>query len=71
VTGVVVVLGLALLVQGGGGLINNIFSDSDSWFVLNYLDLPEALRIAGHALMLLIGLFLVVRSKGWRWLLED
>ncbi|WP_298176085.1 hypothetical protein [Saccharomonospora sp.] len=70
-TGVVVLIGLALLVQGGGGLANNIFSDSDSWFVLNYVALPEPLRIGGHAAMLAVGLFLVARSKGLRWLLDD
>lgn len=68
---VAVVIGLALLVQGGGGLINNVFADSNSWFVLNYVAMPEALHVVGHALMLVAGLFLVVRRKGWRWLLDD
>lgn len=68
---VIVFAGLVLLVQGGGGLVNTLFSDSKSWFVLNYLPIPEALRLLGYAVMLVAGLFLVVRRKGWKWLLED
>lgn len=68
---IIVLVGLAAAVQGGGGLINNLFADSRSWFLLNYVDMPDWLRLTAHALLLIIGLGLVVRAKGWRWLLED
>jgi len=64
-------LGLVLAIQGAGGLLNNLFSDSRSWFLLNYIDMPDWMRIAAHSLMLAIGLVLTVRSKGWRWIFED
>lgn len=64
-------LGVVLAVQGTGGLLNNLFSDSRSWFLLNYIGMPDWLRITAHALMLVIGLVLIVRAKGWRWLIED
>ncbi|RSN56750.1 hypothetical protein [Actinomadura sp. WAC 06369] len=62
-------LGLVLLVQGGGGLINNLFADSKSWFLLNHLDMPAGARLAGHAVMLAVGLLLVARRGGWARLL--
>ena len=58
---------MVLLVQGGGGLINNLTGGSPSWFALNYLEMPGALRIAAHALMLVVGLALAVRRFGWNW----
>ncbi|TQM67095.1 hypothetical protein FHX41_0693 [Actinomadura hallensis] len=64
-----VTLGLVLLVQGGGGLINNLFADSKSWFLLNHLELPAAVRLAGHAVLLVIGLLLLARRDGWARLL--
>lgn len=57
-------LGLVLVVQGGGGLINNLFTDSKSWFVLNYLDLPAPVPLLGHALLLAAGLALLARHFG-------
>ncbi|MBE1461524.1 hypothetical protein [Kibdelosporangium phytohabitans] len=65
------ILGLALLIQGGGGLINNLSGGSKSWFLLNYVEMPTALHVAGHALLLVIGLVIVVRRKGWSWLKSD
>ncbi|RRS01237.1 hypothetical protein [Glycomyces terrestris] len=64
-------LGLLLAVQGGGGLLNQLLSDSRSWFLLNYIDMPGWLRLTAHVLLLAAGLGLLVRSKGWRWLLDD
>ncbi|SHG22716.1 hypothetical protein SAMN05444320_10781 [Streptoalloteichus hindustanus] len=57
-------LGLALLVQGGGGLVNNLSGGSKSWFLLNYLDIPGVPHLAGHALLLVLGLVLVLGRKG-------
>jgi hypothetical protein len=68
---IIVPVGLLLGVQGGGGLLNNLFSDSKSWFLLNYVEMPDWLRLSAHALMLAVGLGMVIRAKGWRWLLED
>lgn len=62
------VLALVLLVQGGGGLINNLAGGSKSWFLLNYVDMPDPLRITAHAVMVAIGLLLVVKRFGWDWL---
>lgn len=68
---IAITLGLLLAVQGGGGLLNNLLADSRSWFLLNYIDMPDWLRLGAHALMLAVGLALVVGTKGWRWLFED
>ncbi|RDI23852.1 hypothetical protein [Lentzea flaviverrucosa] len=61
-------IALVLLVQGGGGLINNLTGGSRSWFVLNYVEMPDALRVTAYAVMVLLGLVLVVRRFGWDWL---
>ncbi|HLU30032.1 MAG TPA: hypothetical protein VKZ65_16495 [Glycomyces sp.] len=68
---IIVPLGLVLSVQGGGGLLNNLFGDSRSWFLLNYVEMPDWLRLGAHALMLAAGLGMIIRTKGLRWLLED
>ncbi|MGW6930460.1 hypothetical protein ACWGE0_10380 [Lentzea sp. NPDC054927] len=60
-------IALVLLVQGGGGLINNLSGGSRSWFALNYLEMPDALRITAYAVMVVLGLVLVVRRFGWAW----
>ena len=49
-------------------LINNLMGGSKSWFLLNYVDMPDALRIAAHAVLVVLGLVLVVRRFGWDWL---
>ena len=61
-------IALVLLVQGGGGLINNLAGGSKSWFALNYVEMPDALRVTAYAVMVLLGLVLVVRRFGWEWL---
>ncbi|WP_258948777.1 hypothetical protein [Lentzea californiensis] len=61
-------IALVLLVQGGGGLINNLTGGSRGWFVLNYVEMPDALRVTAYAVMILLGLVLVVRRFGWDWL---
>ncbi|MCB8909559.1 MULTISPECIES: hypothetical protein [Rhodococcus] len=71
VESIATLVGVLFVVQGGGGLINNLFGDSKSWFALNYVDLPAPLHLAGHALLLAAGLLMVVRTKGWKWLVED
>jgi hypothetical protein len=68
---IIVPLGLLLAVQGGGGLLNNLFSDSRSWFVLNYVEMPDWMRLGAYALMLVVGVGAIVLTKGWRWLIED
>jgi hypothetical protein len=65
------IVALVLLVQGGGGLINNLAGGSRSWFALNYVEMPDALRIAAHALLLVAGLVLVARRFGWSWLKDE
>ncbi|GAA4902928.1 hypothetical protein LX16_1179 [Stackebrandtia albiflava] len=54
--------GLLLVVQGAGGLINNLFTDSRSWFLLNHVDMPAGLRMAAHLVLLVVGLVLVART---------
>ncbi len=61
-------IALVLLVQGGGGLINNLTGGSKSWFLLNYVEMPDALRVTAYAVMVVVGLLLVVRRFGWDWL---
>ncbi len=60
-------IALVLLVQGGGGLINNLAGGSKSWFLLNYVEMPDALRVTAYAVMVVIGLMPVVRRFGWDW----
>ncbi|HEY8414232.1 MAG TPA: hypothetical protein VIK99_00520, partial [Thermaerobacter sp.] len=55
-------VGFILCVQGGGGLINNLFAGSESWFLLNHLDLSTPLTIIGNVLLLIAGVALLV----WR-----
>ncbi|WP_117214015.1 hypothetical protein [Allorhizocola rhizosphaerae] len=57
-------IGLALAIQGAGGLINNLAGGAKSWFLLNHLEMPDGLRIAAHALMLLAGLAIVLARRG-------
>ncbi|WP_233442276.1 hypothetical protein [Lentzea atacamensis] len=61
-------IALVLLVQGGGGLINNLTGGSKSWFVLNYVEMPDAVRIAAYVVMVVSGLLIVARRFGWDWL---
>ena len=56
------VVGFILCVQGGGGLINNLFAGSESWFLLNHLDLSTPLTIIGNVLLLIAGVALLL----WR-----
>ncbi|SDQ43547.1 hypothetical protein [Thermostaphylospora chromogena] len=56
------VVGFILCVQGGGGLINNLFAGSESWFLLNHLGLSTPLTIIGNVLLLIAGVALLV----WR-----
>lgn len=69
-TGTAVPIGLLLTVQGGGGVLDNLFADSRSWFLINHLDLPPTVRSGAHAVLRAVGPSLVVRRKGWRWLLD-
>ncbi|MFI9408061.1 hypothetical protein [Nocardia sp. NPDC052316] len=59
-------LGLLLLIQGVGGLINNLAGGSKSWFVLNYLDLPGWARLTGYLILSAIGAVLALRYKAFR-----
>ncbi len=48
-------LGILLLVQGGGGLINRLLGSSNpSWFVQLHL-LPPGMHVVASALMVAVG----------------
>ncbi|MEV7095519.1 hypothetical protein AB0M80_22005 [Amycolatopsis sp. NPDC051045] len=48
-------LGILLVVQGGGGLLNRLLgADSPSWFVQLHL-LPPSLHVAASVVMVLAG----------------
>ncbi|PXX56506.1 hypothetical protein DFR70_11958 [Nocardia tenerifensis] len=59
-------VGLLLLIQGVGGLINNLAGGSESWFLLNYLDLPPWARLTGHVLAIGIGGSILLWRKVFR-----
>ncbi|WP_280404520.1 hypothetical protein [Nocardia brasiliensis] len=59
-------LGLLLLIQGVGGLINNLAGGSKSWFVLNYLDAPDGVRLVGYLILSIVGAALVLWRKAFR-----
>lgn len=59
-------LGLLLLIQGVGGLINNLAGGSKSWFVLNYLDLPNWARLAGCLILIAAGAVILLWRKAFR-----
>ncbi|WP_107660103.1 hypothetical protein [Nocardia suismassiliense] len=59
-------LGLLLLIQGIGGLINNLAGGSKSWFVLNYLDLPDWARLAGYLILIAVSAVILLWRKAFR-----
>ena len=59
-------LGLLLLIQGVGGLINNLAGGSKSWFALNYLDLPDWARLVGYLLLSAAGAAVLLWRRAFR-----
>ncbi|CAM4508081.1 hypothetical protein NONI108955_38240 [Nocardia ninae] len=59
-------LGLLLLIQGVGGLINNLAGGSRSWFVLNYLDLPDWARLVGYLILIAVSAVILLWRKAFR-----
>lgn len=56
-------LGILLLVQGGGGLINRLLGSSDpSWFVQLHL-LPPGMHIVTSALMVAAGVAVLIAER--------
>jgi len=56
------IIGIALLVQGIGGLVNRLAgSTNPSWFVQLHV-LPASLHIAASIVMTVIGAVLVLRT---------
>ncbi|MFO7193701.1 MULTISPECIES: hypothetical protein [Thermocrispum] len=56
-------LGILLVVQGAGGLINRAAgSDAKSWFVQLHV-LPPSMHVAASMLMLLVGAALAVAGE--------
>ncbi len=56
-------LGILLLVQGGGGLINRLAgSDNPSWFVQLHL-LPSGMHIVASALMVAAGVVVLFAER--------
>lgn len=56
-------LGIVLLVQGGGGLINRLLgSDDPSWFVQLHL-LPPGMHVVASALMVAGGVGLLFGER--------
>lgn len=56
-------LGILLLVQGGGGLINRLLGSSDpSWFVQLHL-LPPGMHIVASALMVAAGVAVLFSER--------
>ncbi|QBS45313.1 hypothetical protein [Nocardia sp. CS682] len=59
-------LGLLLLIQGVGGLINNFAGGSRSWFALNYLGLPDWARLVGYLILIAVGAAILLWRKAFR-----
>jgi hypothetical protein len=57
-------LGILLLVQGAGGLINRLLDGGDpSWFVQLHL-LPPGMHIVASALMVAVGVGVLFAERG-------
>lgn len=57
-------LGILLLIQGGGGLINRLLgSTNPSWFVQLHL-LPSGMHIVASALMIAAGVIVLFAGRG-------
>lgn len=57
-------LGILLVVQGAGGLLNRLLgADSPSWFVQLHL-LPPSLHVAASVVMVLAGAAVLVARRG-------
>ncbi|MGK3203818.1 hypothetical protein [Amycolatopsis sp. MEPSY49] len=56
-------LGILLVVQGAGGLLNRLLeADSPSWFVQLHL-LPASLHVAASVVMVLAGAAVLVATR--------
>jgi hypothetical protein len=59
-------LGILLVVQGGGGLLNRLLgADSPSWFVQLHV-LPSSLHVAASVVMVLVGAAVLAGVRRWR-----
>lgn len=57
-------IGILLVVQGGGGLLNRLLgADSPSWFVQLHV-LPPSLHVAASVVMVLAGAAVLVAGRG-------
>ncbi|MQA11175.1 MAG: hypothetical protein GEU98_21975 [Pseudonocardiaceae bacterium] len=52
-------LGTLLLVQGVGGVLNNLIGDSRSWFLVNYLDFLDGYEVFASIVIGVLGLALI------------
>ncbi|MEA5365968.1 hypothetical protein VA596_41025 [Amycolatopsis sp., V23-08] len=57
-------IGMLLVVQGGGGLLNRVLgASSPSWFVQLHV-LPSSLHVAASVVMVLAGAAVLVTGRG-------
>ncbi|MBB5139690.1 hypothetical protein HNP84_009454 [Thermocatellispora tengchongensis] len=56
--GLAEVLGVLLIVQGAGGVLNNLFGDSPSWFAVNHIGFLDGWEIPASVAVLLAGFVL-------------
>jgi hypothetical protein len=57
-------IGILLLVQGGGGLLNRLLgANSPSWFVQLHV-LPPSLHVVASVVMVLAGAAVLVTGRG-------
>lgn len=56
-------LGALLVIQGVGGLINQVTNGARSWFVVNYLDVLQGVEIPASIVIAILGLALVAIGR--------
>jgi len=63
---VIALLGILLVVQGGGGLINRLAGEGHpSWFVQLHL-LPARLHVLASAVLLAAGVVVLFAHQAWK-----
>lgn len=56
------ILGILMVVQGVGGVINNWVGGGKSWFLVNHLPFLDGWQIPASIVLLLAGLFIADRG---------
>lgn len=61
--GIFNLLGILLIVQGGGGVLNQLLDGSRSWFLVNYLDFVRGYEIFANIVIGVLGIAVVAATE--------